>query len=190
MLISLQVRAITVELNGVETVIGAVYHNPSKPFEEADFDTFIGLSRSKRFIFGGDLNAKNRGSLPWPATELKLILWLDSYVYIRILFASTISYYGVFVFVPLQTFLWINLINYIFVNIDFVKQAEIFSSATRGRISCVLFTTQQDRRKSEQLDFLLRLVRANTLNLSESCVNSDHVHEVTGFTTLTANFLN
>jgi Exonuclease III len=59
MMLSLQARAIMVELNGLETVIGAVYQHPSKPFEEADYDTLIGLAKSKKFIFGGDLNAKH-----------------------------------------------------------------------------------------------------------------------------------
>jgi hypothetical protein len=36
-----------------------VYQNPSKPLEEDDLDTLIGLSKSKKFIFGGGLNAKN-----------------------------------------------------------------------------------------------------------------------------------
>ena len=47
------------ELNALKTVIGAVYQRPSKPFEEADYDTLIGLAKSKKFIFGGDLNAKH-----------------------------------------------------------------------------------------------------------------------------------
>ena len=58
MLKSLQASAISVELNGLETVIGAVYLSPSKPFEEDDLDTLIGLSKSKKFIFGGGLNGK------------------------------------------------------------------------------------------------------------------------------------
>ena len=41
-----------VELEGLETVIGAVYRSPSKPFVKADLDTLIGLSKSKKFIFG------------------------------------------------------------------------------------------------------------------------------------------
>ena len=56
MMLSLQATAIMVELNGLETVIGAVYQRPSKPFEEADYDTLIVLAKSKKFIFGGDLN--------------------------------------------------------------------------------------------------------------------------------------
>ena len=36
-----------------------MYQNPSKPLEEDDLDTLIGLSKSKKFIFGGGLNAKN-----------------------------------------------------------------------------------------------------------------------------------
>ena len=34
MMISLQATAIMVELNGLETIIGAVYQSPNKPFEE------------------------------------------------------------------------------------------------------------------------------------------------------------
>ena len=56
---SLQSSAISVNLNDLETIIGAVYHSPSKPLDEGDLDTLIGLSKSKKFIFGGDLNAKN-----------------------------------------------------------------------------------------------------------------------------------
>ena len=55
MMYSLQVTAIMVELEGLETVIGAC-----KPFVKADLDTLIGLSKSKKFIFGGDLNAKHQ----------------------------------------------------------------------------------------------------------------------------------
>ena len=59
MMYSLQVTAIMVDLEGLETVIGAVYRSPSKPLDEGDMDTLIGLSKSKKFIFGGDLIAKN-----------------------------------------------------------------------------------------------------------------------------------
>ena len=51
-----QATAISIERNGLETVIGAVYQSPSKPFIEGDLGTLIGLSRSKKFIFGHDLN--------------------------------------------------------------------------------------------------------------------------------------
>ena len=60
MMYSLQVTAIMVELEGLETVIGAVYRSPSKPFVKADLDTLIGLSKNNKFIFGGDLNAKHQ----------------------------------------------------------------------------------------------------------------------------------
>jgi Exonuclease III len=59
MLQSLQATAISVELEGFETVIGAVYQSPNKPLVEEDLDKLIGLSKSKKFIFGGDLNAKH-----------------------------------------------------------------------------------------------------------------------------------
>jgi Endonuclease/Exonuclease/phosphatase family. len=36
-----------------------VYQNPSTPLEEDDLDTLIGLSKSKKCIFRGDLNAKH-----------------------------------------------------------------------------------------------------------------------------------
>ena len=39
--------------------MASVYQSPGKPLEEDDLDTLIGLSESKKFIFGGDLNAKN-----------------------------------------------------------------------------------------------------------------------------------
>ena len=44
MLSLLQVTAIMVELNGLETVIGAVYQSPNKTLVEEDFDKLIGLS--------------------------------------------------------------------------------------------------------------------------------------------------
>ena len=56
---SLQATAIKFELDGLETVVGALYHSPSKPFVEEDFDKLIRLSVSKRFILGGDLNCKH-----------------------------------------------------------------------------------------------------------------------------------
>ena len=59
MLHSLQASAISVDLNGLETFIGALYPGPGKPLEEDDLETLIGLSKSRKFIFGGDLNAKN-----------------------------------------------------------------------------------------------------------------------------------
>jgi len=59
-LISLQATAIKIELEGFETVIGALYQSPSKPLEGNDFDTIIGLSLIGKFIFGGDLNSKHR----------------------------------------------------------------------------------------------------------------------------------
>ena len=59
MIISLHATAIMVELNGLETVIGVVYQSPSKPFEEAYYDTLIGFAKSKKFVFGSFLNAKN-----------------------------------------------------------------------------------------------------------------------------------
>ena len=46
-------------MNGLETITAAVYQSPSKPLEEEDLDTLIGLSKSKKFIFGGDFNVKN-----------------------------------------------------------------------------------------------------------------------------------
>ena len=46
-----------VELEGLEKVTGVVYRSPCKPFVKADLDTLIGLSKSKIFIFEGDLNA-------------------------------------------------------------------------------------------------------------------------------------
>ena len=52
MMYSLQVTAIMVELEGLETVIGALYRSPIKPFVKADLDTLIGLFKSKKFIFG------------------------------------------------------------------------------------------------------------------------------------------
>ena len=52
MIYSLQVRVIMVELEGLETVIGAVYRSPCKAFVKADMDTLIGLSKIKKFIFG------------------------------------------------------------------------------------------------------------------------------------------
>ena len=60
MMSSLQVTAIMVELEGLKTVIGALYRSPCIPFVKADLDTLIGLSKSKKFIFGGDLNAKHQ----------------------------------------------------------------------------------------------------------------------------------
>ena len=51
--------AIMAELNALKTVIGAVYPSPSKPFKEAYYDMLIGLAKSKKFIFGGDRNAKH-----------------------------------------------------------------------------------------------------------------------------------
>ena len=57
MLNSLQATAIIVELNGLLTVIGAVYRSISKPFVKDDFDKLIGLSKSRKFIFEGDLNS-------------------------------------------------------------------------------------------------------------------------------------
>ena len=56
---SLQATAIKIELGGLETVVGALYHSPSKPFVEEDYDKLIRLSVSKRFILGGDLNCKH-----------------------------------------------------------------------------------------------------------------------------------
>ena len=54
MLNSLHATAIMVELNDLETVIGAVYQSPTKPLVEGDFDKLIRLSKSKKFIFGSD----------------------------------------------------------------------------------------------------------------------------------------
>ena len=48
-----------VELNGLETVMRAVYQSPVKPLIEDDFDKLIGLSKRKKFIFGIDLNCKH-----------------------------------------------------------------------------------------------------------------------------------
>jgi len=59
MMSSLQATAIIVELNGLETVIGALYQSPSKPLVKEDYDKLIGLSKSGKFIFGGDLNCKH-----------------------------------------------------------------------------------------------------------------------------------
>ena len=59
MLNSLQATAIMVELNDLETNIGAVYQSPTKPLVKDDFDKLIGLSKSKKFIFGGYLNCKH-----------------------------------------------------------------------------------------------------------------------------------
>ena len=41
-----------VRLNGLGTVIGAVYQNPSKPLVKESFDGSIVLSSSRKFIFG------------------------------------------------------------------------------------------------------------------------------------------
>jgi hypothetical protein len=60
MMYLLQVTEIMVKLDGLETVIGAVYQSPCKPFVNAGLDTLVGLSKSKKFIFGGDLNAKHQ----------------------------------------------------------------------------------------------------------------------------------
>ena len=61
MLKLLQASAISVELNGFETVIGAMYQSLGKPLEE---DTLIGLSKSRKFIFGETSMRKTRtGSL-------------------------------------------------------------------------------------------------------------------------------
>ena len=54
MLNSLQVTAIMVKLNGLETVIGAVCQSPYKPLVEEDFNKLIKLSMSKIFIFWGN----------------------------------------------------------------------------------------------------------------------------------------
>jgi hypothetical protein len=59
-LLSLQATSIKIELEGFETVIGALYQSPSKPLEGSDFDTIIGLSSIGKFIFGSDLNSKHR----------------------------------------------------------------------------------------------------------------------------------
>ena len=56
---SLQTTSIMVELNGLKTVIEAVYKSTNKPFIEEGFDKLIGLSKSKKSIFGGDLNCKH-----------------------------------------------------------------------------------------------------------------------------------
>ena len=56
---SLQATAIKFELDGLETVIGALYLSPCKPFDAEDFDKLTRLSVSKRFILGGDLNCKH-----------------------------------------------------------------------------------------------------------------------------------
>ena len=56
---SLEATAIPVELNGLETVLGAVHQSPSKPLVEGDLDTLIGFSKSKKFIFEDDVNPKN-----------------------------------------------------------------------------------------------------------------------------------
>ena len=37
---------------GFETVIGAVYQSPYKPLVEKDLDKLVGLSKSKKFLFG------------------------------------------------------------------------------------------------------------------------------------------
>jgi hypothetical protein len=42
-----------VEINGHETVMGPVYQ-----VVKDDFDTLIGLSKNKKFIFDGNLNCK------------------------------------------------------------------------------------------------------------------------------------
>ena len=59
MLKSLEATAIMVELNGLETVIGAVYQSPAKPLVEDNFGKLIELSKSRKFIFGGDFNCEH-----------------------------------------------------------------------------------------------------------------------------------
>ena len=60
MMYSLLITTIMVQMEGLETVTGAVYRSPCKPFVKADLDTLIGLSKSKKFIFVDDLNAKHQ----------------------------------------------------------------------------------------------------------------------------------
>ena len=56
---SLENAAIMVGLKALETIIGAFYRSSVKPFEEEDFDKLIGLSKSRIFISGSDLNIAN-----------------------------------------------------------------------------------------------------------------------------------
>ena len=53
MIRSPQATVIMVEINGHETVMGPVYQ-----VVKDDFDTLIGLSKNKKFIFDGNLNCK------------------------------------------------------------------------------------------------------------------------------------
>ena len=48
---SLQVTVFILELNGLERVIGALYQSACNSLVENDFDKFIGLSKSKKYIF-------------------------------------------------------------------------------------------------------------------------------------------
>ena len=64
-----QVSAIMVVLQSQEIVIGTEYRSPCKHFVNADLDALIGLSKSNKIIFGGDLNAKQQD---W---NYKLITW-------------------------------------------------------------------------------------------------------------------
>ena len=52
MLLSLETTATKVELNGLETVIGAFYQSPCKSLAESDFGKLIGLYKSRKFTFG------------------------------------------------------------------------------------------------------------------------------------------
>ena len=59
MMFSIQATAIMVEPVGLETVIWTVHRSPRKPVVEAYLDTLIGLTKSEKFIFLGDLYAKH-----------------------------------------------------------------------------------------------------------------------------------
>jgi hypothetical protein len=54
MLNSLQVTAIKVKLNGLETIIEDFYQGTIKPFIENAFFNLIELSKSKKFLFKAD----------------------------------------------------------------------------------------------------------------------------------------
>ena len=56
---SLQATLVRTKIGSQEVLLGALYQSPSKLPDLADLDKLIALAPNKKFIFGGDLNAKH-----------------------------------------------------------------------------------------------------------------------------------
>ena len=90
-----------------------------------------------------------------------LTLWLDELMCRRVFFANYSTDYGTlslwsYKLSCVHQLLWIN---------------QGISSSTQGNIFCVIYKQRRKEGTSKQLDFLVRLVRGDTLNLSESRVS-------------------